>query len=544
MKFNYSKEQLSDTEKKIQRLFEMVPGLLSWSILLFLIVLSILKPLLAMVVILAFDFYWLLRLLYMTIFLVLSFGRLRIESKADWMKRIKAIENIDQSLKDFNKLPSSNFNNRLSDYIHKQEMLNLKKSGTPAVDSKSIYHLVILPVAKEPKEVLIPSVESLKGQTFPIKQIMVFLTVEETAPGQIKTDLLSLENIYKNYFLDFKVMIHPTGLKNEAQVKGANASWAAKKAAQFFKTIEIPFENITVSCFDADTIVGKDYFACLTYYFMVTPQRLQASFQPIPVYHNNIWDVPGFARIIETGSSFFQMIESSNPEKLVTFSSHSMSFKALVDINYWPTDMISDDSAIFWKSFIHYDGKFSVIPMYITVSMDITSSKNLLGTIKSVYKQKRRWAWGAENFPIVMRAFISQKGIPLFSKVKHGFKLLESHVSWATWGFILTILSWLPTFLAKREITNSIVYYNAPYISRMIFHLASISLIISIILSLLLLPKKKIKNSFLKKTLFALEWLMMPLILMFLSTLPALDAQTRLLFGKRMKFWVANKRKA
>ena len=33
-----------------------------------------------------------------------------------------------------------------------------------------------------------------------------------------------------------------------------------------------------------------------------------------------------------------------------------MSFKALVEIGYWPVDMISDDSAIYWKAYIHYAG--------------------------------------------------------------------------------------------------------------------------------------------------------------------------------------------
>ena len=348
---------------------------------------------------------------------------------------------------------------------------------------------------------------------------------------------------YKNIFMDFIIILHPSDIPGEARVKGSNVTWAAIKATEYFRKKHIPLENITVSCFDADTIVNPDYFACLTYYFMVTPFRLQASFQPIPVYHNNIWEVPGFARVIETGASFFQLIESTNPEQLVTFSSHSMSFKALVDVDYWPVDMISDDSAIFWKSFIHYDGKFSVVPMYTTLSMDITISDNIWETIQSIYKQKLRWAWGVENFPILMRAFIASKNISLYDKIRHGLKLLEGHISWATWGFILTIISWLPTFLAKKEFIGSVVYYNAPYISGIIFHLASISLIISIILSILLLPKTKIKYSFLKKFLFALQWLLMPLIFVFLSTLPALDAQTRMLFGNRLEFWVANKRR-
>ena len=156
--------------------------------------------------------------------------------------------------------------------------------------------------------------------------------------------------------------MHPAVVPGEARVKGANATCAAKQAAAFFQRHQIPFENVIISCFDADTVVSPNYFACLTYHFMVCPDRLRASFQPIPVYHNNIWHVPGFARVVETGSSFYQLIEATNPEKLVTFSSHSMSFKALVDVDYWPVDMISDDSAIFWKAYIHYDGQYQGDP--------------------------------------------------------------------------------------------------------------------------------------------------------------------------------------
>ncbi|OGX51958.1 MAG: hypothetical protein A2267_08975, partial [Omnitrophica WOR_2 bacterium RIFOXYA12_FULL_38_10] len=399
MKFPYSKEGLSVKEQKIQRFFEMSPGILSWTILLSLILLSLLKPLWAMIAIIAFDFYWLLRLIYMTIFLVISFLRMKMETKVNWMSRFQGIDDLNRYIENLDLFTKTSFKNLLSNYIHKKELLNLRKCDSLPPPSKEIYHLVILPVAKESKEILEPSIESLRSQNFSLKQLVVILALEERAPKEIKDALMSLEKTYKNIFMDFIIILHPSDIPGEARVKGSNVTWAAIKATEYFRKKHIPLENITVSCFDADTIVNPDYFACLTYYFMVTPFRLQASFQPIPVYHNNIWEVPGFARVIETGASFFQLIESTNPEQLVTFSSHSMSFKALVDVDYWPVDMISDDSAIFWKSFIHYDGKFSVVPMYTTLSMDITISDNIWETIQSIYKQKLRWAWGVENFP-------------------------------------------------------------------------------------------------------------------------------------------------
>jgi len=55
---------------------------------------------------------------------------------------------------------------------------------------------------------------------------------------------------------------------------------------------------------------------------------------------------------VEMSASFCQLIESMRLEKFVTFSSHSMSFKTLVEIGYWPVNMISDDSVVYWKAYL------------------------------------------------------------------------------------------------------------------------------------------------------------------------------------------------
>jgi hypothetical protein len=87
----------------------------------------------------------------------------------------------------------------------------------------------------------------------------------------------------------------------------------------------------------------------------------------------------------------------------------------------------------------------------------------------------------------------------------------------------------------------SVMSYNAPVIMKTIFNLATLSLVISIILSIALLPKPNMKLPFRTKVKHAIEWSMIPFILFFLGSLPALDAQTRLMLGKYMEFWVTDK---
>ncbi|MBF0490258.1 MAG: glycosyltransferase family 2 protein [Candidatus Omnitrophica bacterium] len=538
MRFNYSKLNLTPLEAMWQRRLEMLPGFLSWSTLIGMILLSIFCPFTAAIITICFYMCWFLRLSYMTLFLVLSYMRLNVESKTDWMTRVQG---IDQLVTYYQQQPHHSWWQSFSSWSHEQELKNLLDSQALPANSKDLYHLVIFPIIKEQLEVIEPAIKAISQQQFPSKQIIVVFALEECAKDIIKQGVYSVEKKYKDFLLDCFTVEHPFGIPGEARVKGANVTYAAQKATAYIAKKKIPFENVIVSCFDADTVVSDNYFACLTYHFMITPNRQRCSFQPIPMYHNNIWHVPGFARVIETGSSFFQLIEATNPKKLVTFSSHSMSFKALVEVDYWPVDMISDDSAIFWKCYIHYDGNYQVIPMYVTLSMDMVSAKNWWSTVESVYKQKRRWAWGVENIPIVIRAFWKNNNIPLWDRFRHGFKLLEGHWSWATWGFILSLEGWLPVLFARHEFASSVVYYNIPEIASLIFNLASLCFITSIILSIALLPKTDVRYPLLVKIGHALEWMILPFILVFLGALPALDAQTRLMFGKYLEFFVTGK---
>ena len=541
MTFQFSPSRLSGRDRALQRCFSILPGLTSWTILLGITALAFWKPQLAAALVIAFNLYWLLRLLFMTLFLVLSYVRLSVERDTDWMARVRGLDRLAEYRDDRSRVSSTgSLRRRFSRWLHVRE-LRAVAAQAPPPGSETIAHLVIIPIMQEPREILEPGLASLARQTFPPERILVVLAVEERAAESVKAGVRELQRRYREAFLDLLVVVHPDGLPGEARVKGANATYAAKAAAAFFAERRIAYERVVASCFDADTVVGPQYFACLTYRFLACPERTRASFQPIPVYHNNIWEVPGFARVLDIGSSFFQLIESTNPEQLVTFSSHSMSFKALVETGYWPVDMISDDSAIFWKAFIRFDGRYQVVPLPVTVSMDVTAADSWWKTVGHVYRQKRRWAWGVENFPVVMRAFVTSRTIPLSARLRHGFKLFESHVSWATWGFLLTVIGWLPALLVGREFSDSVLYYSAPRITATIFSLASISLATTIIVSLCLLPKRPMRWSLLTKIGHALEWLLVPVISAGFSALPALDAQTRLMLGDRLEFWVSEK---
>jgi len=66
-------------------------------------------------------------------------------------------------------------------------------------------------------------------------------------------------------------------------------------------------------------------------------------------------------------------------------------------------------------------------------------------------------------------------------------------------------------------------------------------LIFSIYFSLNLLPPESIEYGKIKYFLFAFQWFWIPLTMIIFISLPALDAQTRLMLGKYMGFWPTEK---
>ncbi len=543
MDFRFSSHDLSKQDRRLQRFFEILPGLTSWSILIGMTFLAFWNPILTALIIIAFDMYWLLRIFYGIVFLLLAYFRLWVEQQTDWISRARSLNGAEKYYGGLKNLSAKDWREKASRWVHKREVSRLVRSENFPPVFEDIFHLVLIPVVKEERSVFEPGIERLANGPYPAKKILVVLAVEDRASAEIIRGAQEVQKKYKENFLDFLLVYHPDGIAGEARVKGANVTYAAKQAAKRLNQSKIPYEHVIVSCLDADTVVSEHYFSCLTYHFMVNPNRQRASFQPIPVYHNNIWEARGFAKMMEMGASFFLLTETTNPEKLVTFSSHSMSFKALVDIDYWPVDMISDDSSIYWKAYNYFDGDYRTVPMYVTVSMDVVDAGSWWATAVSVYKQKRRWAWGVQEFPIIMRAFLKNHNIPPRQRIRLAFRFFERHIAWATWSFLLTIVSWLPAFLAQRQFSSTFVYYSSSRITSIIFTLSYATLIILFFLSLCLLPKKKVKFGFLKQVGFAFQWFLLPFTYILFSALPALDAQTRLMFGRYLEFQVTGKQR-
>ncbi len=514
---NYLKiGQYSDLEGRdrvFYRFLEILPGFLSWATLLILILLSYTNPVFVAYFIIAFDVYWLLLVIYLGIHLFVSYGKMKKTLNVNWQKKCQNL-----SLEEIKEKSNLNFS------------------------WEDLKHLVFFPIYNESYFVVKSSVDAILKSPYPLDKIIIIFAVEGRGGEEVLKNVKRIQEEIKDKISSY-VYVHPDNIEGEIKGKGSNQAWAAKK----FKKEVVDkngwdYDKLLVSVFDIDTIIYPYYFYVLAYKFLTSPKPYRASYQPIPVYHNNIWQAPFFARVAASSNTFWQMMQQIRAEKLATYSSHSMTWRALVDIGFWSTNMVSEDSRIFWHCFCYYNGDYRVEPMYYPVSMDVCMDETTWQTAKNLYKQQRRWGWGVENVPYLIFNTVKRwNKIPKKNFLNKIFTQIYGFHSWATNALIIGFIGWLPMLLGGDRFNSTVLSTNLPLVSRYLMNLAMSGLVFSAIISTMLLPKKPKKYSVFKKVTMLLQWLLLPLSIVIFGSIPGLEAQTRLMFNKRLGFWVTPK---
>lgn len=492
--------ELTGRDKCLYRFLEILPGAASWGTLIGVILLSIYAPFLAAYFIIAFALFWVLKTAFLSYHLRYNWKRLRHHMALDWQVLVDQYEHDD------------------------------------------IYHAVILPFYKEPRSVIESTIESLAHVNYDKKRLIVVLASEARAGEGAAVLASEMKHLYGEQFAHFLITTHPADMPGEMAGKGSNAAYAAEQLRrEVLDRHGIAYDKTLVSIFDIDTVLYKDYFNCLTWHFLTVPEPLKSSFQPVPIFNNNMWEAPALARVVAMSSTFWEMVQQERPERMATFSSHSVSFKALYEVGYWQRNMVSEDSRIYWNLLLANDGKYNVVPLSYPVSMDANAAPSLWRTIVQIYKQHRRWTYGVENFCYIVYHFTKQKNIPRGQRIKIALQQAEGYWSLVTNPIMLFILGWAPIFLGSREFHQTVLSYNLPIVVRDLLILAMFGLVISSIISLSLIPPRPQDKSRLRYVVMALQWILVPATMIIFSAIPGLDAQTRLMFGRYMGFWVTPK---
>lgn len=491
------------------RLLEILPGALVWLTFVFTIVISYLAPLWGIYFVIAFDVYWVLRILYMMIFLIISWWRYQTAIKIDWLIKLK----------------------------------------TDFPNYKEYYHLIFLPTAGEPYEVVEDAFKNLLANQYDQQKMIVILGGEARYQDQFRPIADKILAKYKAEFYKIIVTIHPQDLPGEVPGKGSNMYHQGHEAKKYIDEQGFDYKKLIVSAFDIDTSAHPLYFAHLTYKFLSHPNPYRASFQPMAFYHNNVWESDIITRVVANSTTFWLMTDLARPDRLFTFSSHSMSWTMLVDVGFWQNNIVTEDSRIFLQGLIRYDGDYRTEPMYIPVSMNTVCVGNLWRNLKNQYKQMRRWAWGVEHFPYMVWLFRQNPKISFGKKMRYIWNQTEGVYSWATAPLIIFIMGRLPLYVAEKYNMTSVLTQNAPLLLEKLMRFGMIGIFIIAIMSVVILPPipkgdtRSMFYKFYKYLMMFAQWLIFPFTMILFGSIPAIDAQTRMMTGRYLGFWVTEKKK-
>ena len=524
--------------RSLYRFLEILPGMLSYAAVILLFLLSWLNPFLGALYCLIIIATTLVKAVGVAFRTIQGYKVMKRAERVDWAERLADLENPHDAYERLR-------DRRDNSYDFAEHVQNLRLLS--AVEGKSepkpheIYHAVIMTAYNEGLETLVPSIEAVRDTTFTNERIIFVLAYEERGGEVMEQNAQELKKMFRGVFGKFLLVKHPDKLRGEIVGKGPNLTYAGKHLAEYVEKKRIPKENVIVTSLDSDNRVSEKYFDYVAYEFCVRPDRQHYSYQPVSLFMNNIWDAPAPMRVIELSNSFFNVITTMRPHLLRNFASHAQPLAALEGMDFWSKRTIVEDGHQYWRSLFYFEGKYAVVPIRVPIYQDAVISDTFVETLKAQFVQLRRWDYGASDVAYVGSYLFSQEcKVPFWNLFPKFVRLLDGHVTLAIMAPIVAFGGWVPMLMNLGS--RGAMAFNLPNVVGLIQTIAMIGTIITVIISLQMLPKRPEKYKKNKSFLMVLQWILMPVTAIVYQSAAAFYSQTRLMLGRYMeKFDVTKK---
>lgn len=486
-------------DRQVHRFLEILPGVFSWSLILFPFWGSFWIPHYVAYYIILFDVLWFYKSGSLAVAAVVSHLRMNAAKEYDWISDARRLPNFGK-----------------------------------------VHHLVIIPTYKEPLHTLERGIDSILQGDFPKKQISVCVSFEnrEGKPARDKARVLRTK--YGHRFANFLINFHADA---PGEVAGKSSNEAS--AGKFCKKMLVDrgrqnIDMIVVTSKDADGVFSEKYLSALTYKFLASSSPHLLFWQPVVLYYTNIWKVPAPVRVMNTIGSVWQTALNSRPDKLVNFSIYSTSLKLLDDVGYWDIDVIPEDFRIFFKSYFAKGGKVDVEPIFLPVYADAAESTSYVKSLVNFYEQEKRWAWGVSDDAYFIKNWLLHSEIPFWAKTVRVANVLFDHFLWPVNWFAITLGANIPVLL-NPLFAQTVMGQNLPRVSFGILTVCWVFLAIILVVDWRQRPKNQQARPFFKKLVGPMEFVLLPVVTLIFSALPGIDAHTRLMLGKYLEYKVTEK---
>lgn len=404
---------------------------------------------------------------------------------------------------------------------------------------EKVVHAVIIATYKESREVLAPTIEALLASDYNMKQVIFILAYEGRAGEKYEKQAKELVKTYKGKFMDAFAVKHPPNIPGEIIGKGGNVTYAGRYLQTYLEKKRIDPLRVVVTTLDADNRPDKRYLTALSYTYIVCPDPVHSSFQPVALFSNNIWDPPAPMRVLATGNSLYHLTMSFRSHALRNFSAHAQPMVALIQTDFWSVRTIIEDGHQFWRSYFRFEGNYRALPLHLPIYQDAVLSDTYWKTFKAQFLQIRRWTYGASDIAYVIHMGLFRKNtVPKLDLMAKIWRLLEGHITWAVGPILILFGGFIPVLFHPKSYTA----LELPLIVSRIQTVALLIAMVTVFLALKTLPPKPARYKRHRNIFMVLQWVYLPLTTIVFNSFAALYSQTRLMRGRYMsKFDVTDK---
>jgi cellulose synthase/poly-beta-1,6-N-acetylglucosamine synthase-like glycosyltransferase len=402
-----------------------------------------------------------------------------------------------------------------------------------------MHHVVLVPTYRESDEILVDTLECIANQTAPAEKIAVVLAFEARDP-EAPERAERLRARFEGRFGNLLVTMHPD-LPGEVKGKSSNLHWAARRVQdELIATGKLDARNLLVTVCDADSRMDRQFLAALSVEVLSHPDGRLHIYQPAILFYANYSRLALPLRTVSSVFSLYSLARLAATHRLVPQSTYALTWWAARRVGFWDVDVVPEDSHMFFKVWLHLGKRVKTRAMYLPVYADAAEGVNLVRSVGSTYQQIRRWAWGVSDVPYLTLRTLRARHIPRYMRVQRVGWYVEEHLVWPSHWFLLTLGGMLPPLINQVWAHSSLgIWQTAAYST--FLGLCMPSLILAVVADVWLKWRSE-GTCNLGVLLSSLPgFVLLPFTGLACVALPALDAHTRLLFGRSLAYQVTEK---
>lgn len=496
------------------RFFEILPGALSWTLVLMPLILSLINVYAAVFFILAYLLIYFVRSIGFDLRGIAGYRTMRRHLKLDWNGLLADVEAGQPTAAKLVR-PKWHLSN-----------LGRLQGRAGRFKPSELTHAIIIATVNESREVLEPTVQAVLNSDYDPSKVILVFAYEGRAGKATEERVRELLELYGPRFKHAFMSRHPANLPGEIIGKGGNVTHAGRELQKYVAQAGLDPAKVVVTTLDADNRPHRQYLAALSYLYCVVPNPLRASYQPLSMFTNNIWDAPTLMRVIAASNNLFYIVQTQRPHLQRNFSAHAQSLAALIDMDFWSTRTIVEDGHHFWRSYFRFDGDYRVYPLSIPIYQDAVLAETYRKTLKAQFIQLRRWTYGASDVAYIARmGFLRKNTISKWDVTTKFLRTLEGHVTWATGTLLVFLAAFIPPLLHPQSFAAN----DLPLIVSRIQKVGLVGLLASVYVCVVTLPPRPARYRRHRSILMVLQWVLAPVSSVVYAATAAFYSQTRLM---------------